>query len=70
MTANAHRQRAITLIGEEVQKILIPTPSAMPGPVNEKQWGGVRFGDTPLIDYLKHDPHGRSGCRPDTSLDQ
>jgi hypothetical protein len=29
----------------------------MPGPMDEKQWDGVGFADTPLVDYLKHVAH-------------
>ena len=37
MAAKAGRQSAITLVGEEVQEIFIPTPCRMPGPVDEEQ---------------------------------
>gem|GEM_PF-4799976 len=41
--------------------MFVPTPCCMPGSVDEKQRDGVRFANTPLIDYLKHVAHGVGG---------
>ena len=60
MAAQADRQSAITLLSEEVQKVLIPTPRRMPCPVDEKQWNRVRLTGTPPVDHLKHVAHGFS----------
>ncbi len=54
MTAETQRQSTITLVGEEVQEIFIPTPCRMPGPVHEEQRDGVGFADAPLVDHLEH----------------
>ena len=58
MAAKAQRQSAITLVGEEAQKMFIPTPCAMPGSVDEKERSRMRFTGTPFIDHLKHVARG------------
>ena len=67
MAAEADRQSAITLVGEEAQKVFIPTPCRMPGPVDEEQRDRVGFTDTPPVDHLKHVAHSFS-CALGTSL--
>ena len=42
MITKAQGDGAITLIGKEVEEVLIPTPGAMPGPVNKNDVLHVR----------------------------
>jgi len=60
MITKAQGDGAITLIGKEVEEVLIPTPGSMPTPVNKKQRNGMRFGGRPLVDHFKHGPPFRS----------
>ena len=54
MITKAQGDGAITLIGKEVEEVLIPTPGSMPPSVNKKQRNGMRFGGRPLVDHFKH----------------
>jgi hypothetical protein len=51
------RNGPIALVGEEAQKILVPTPGRMPGPVDKEQRRGVRFAARPLVDHFEHLSH-------------
>jgi hypothetical protein len=56
VTAEAHRQRAIALVCEEVQEMFVPAPGGMPGPVNEKQWDLVLVPPVSFVNHFKHRP--------------
>src|SRR4051812_48521734 len=60
MATKAYRQGAITLVGEEVQKVLVPAPRAMPGPMDEQQRHRMRVAARPFVDHFQHAPGSSS----------
>ena len=54
VAAKAQCDGAVTLIGEEVQKMLVPAPCCDASAVNEQQRNGVRIGGRSLIDHFQH----------------
>jgi hypothetical protein len=54
MAAQAHRDGTETLVGKEVQKVLIPTPRGVPNPVNEKQRRRMSVTARPFVDQFEH----------------
>jgi hypothetical protein len=53
VSAQAHRHRAVTRVGEEVHEIR-PARRRMPPAVHEQQWHRMRLADGALIDHLEH----------------
>jgi hypothetical protein len=54
VTAQAGRQDTKPALGEEVEKIHIPAPSALEGAVDKKQRVRVLVGRAALVDHIAH----------------
>src|SRR5258705_9196409 len=54
VAAKAQCDSAVTLIGEEVQKMLIPAPCRDASAVNEQQRYGMRIGGRSLVNHFQH----------------
>jgi hypothetical protein len=60
VAAKAQCDGAVILIGEEVQKMLVPDRCCAASAVNEQQRHGMPFGGRPLVDHFAHGPPFRS----------
>ena len=54
MAAQAHRDGTKTLVGKEVQEMLVPTPRGERRPVNEKQRRRMSVTARPFVDQFEH----------------
>ena len=54
LLAKARRQRAIALVGEEIQEMLVPAPGCIPGTMNNEQRRWMRRRAMPSVDHFQH----------------
>lgn len=54
MAAQTQGHRAVSAGREEVEKVLIPAPSGVPGPMNKQQWQRVLIGAPAFVNHFEH----------------